>query len=81
MRAAQERASCGIGIDNEETRSASAYRMNPDYGPIWYRLEGNARTPTMSLSAERALRAGCVGRLVQGFLLAAKVIPDSGEDL
>lgn len=42
MRAAQERASCGIGIDNEETRSPSAYRMNPDYGPIWYRLEGNA---------------------------------------
>jgi len=42
MRAAQERASCGIGIDNEETRSPSAYRMNPDHGPIWYRAEGHA---------------------------------------
>jgi hypothetical protein len=41
-RAAQERASCRIGIDNEETRSPSAYRMNPDRGELWRQLAGNA---------------------------------------
>ena len=40
-RAAAERASCGIGIDDDEPRSIRAYHMNPDREPIWRRARGN----------------------------------------
>jgi hypothetical protein len=42
MRTAQARASCSIGIDNEDPRAVQAYRMNPDRGPLWGPLAGNA---------------------------------------
>jgi hypothetical protein len=40
-RDAAERASCGIGIDDDEPRSVRLSRMKPDRGGIWRRVGGN----------------------------------------
>lgn len=45
MREAQQRASCGIGID-ESDRGVRAYRMNPDRGELLHQMDGNSSGST-----------------------------------